>query len=324
MTVEITVFRFNARFDYLSSYKPYVIQVKKDQTLAEMLTTVKERDTLFTCDLERVDGVRLCGWGAGLDVKAVDIVSRFGKKFVVEPLDTKRALLDLEIDSSDFDSKLSIFDNITAEDICFYNQYKMAYYLSPVRVLNPYYLGEAVFMLADRLIRALRGDTSDLLRRICDAKNGIFSFCSLHRSLVSGAREIALTVRTLQEMALELEVAPKGARAGALWTPSIWKLPSLEGKTVALLLDETADLPSLKAKLYGAKVITMKNSISGVEIGDLLPEIAVKAGARLLLEAQESGAEALLCSAREAAEFLRKNYREIARSCNQPLDIPVL
>lgn len=324
MTVEIIVFRFNARFDYLSSYKPYVIQVKKDQTLLEMLMAVKERDPLFICDLERVDGVRLCGWGARLDVKAVDIVSRFGKSFVVEPLDTKRAVLDLEIDSSDFDAKLSLFDDITSEDARLYNQYKIAHYLSPMRELNPDYLGEAVFMLADWRIRNSRGDISDILRRICDEKNGIFSFCSLHRSLLSGAHAIALNVRTLQEMAIELGVAPKGAKAGALWTPSVWKLPPLEGKTVALLLDETADLPSLEAKLPGVKVIALKNSISGAEIDDLLPEIAVKAGARLLLEAQESGAEALLCSAREAAEFLRRNYRAIARACSQPLDIPVL
>ncbi|MDR3347891.1 MAG: DUF5644 domain-containing protein [Helicobacteraceae bacterium] len=327
--LEVRAFRFNAEFDYLPTYQPFDIAASS-MSVREALVQIKRLDPLYACDLNAIDGARLNGIGVTLD-HPIDNSARVA---TIEPLSLKRATRNLHIDDSDFYAKFAIFAPFADEDDrLFYDRFKIAYYLSPMLDLRDEYLGEAVFMLADRLIAKYPDRQNAILEQISAQANGIFNFIWLE-SLgdKNMALRIANTVRQLQALSIEKGVAPKGAVVAnepALREADLTR--DLCGKSVAIATDSgafcapKADDLAARVVANGGKYIKLSNPscVSGYSLAALQPRLAIEAAAKLLLEAEDLGADTLVCAAIEARDFLNKNRRLVAEVAGRQIDIAI-
>ena len=313
MKIYVRLFRFDARFDYLPTYKPYSFAFANYPTVREILAQISVADPLFACDISQVEGVRLNGVGTQLDT----VIST--NEIVIEPLSLVRSVHDLVIDRADFDSKFGLFDGITnASDRQYYNQFFIPYYLSYALEQNPAYQGEAAFMLANRLIERAPSETLSILKLIGDPHNGIFNYCSLAPLITQDASAIENTIKRLQQLVFNAHFAPANAvPAVAFAARTLPELPAelakLSGKKVALALDcgafgslcQNEYANALKAA--GGELITIKHHgrFSGASVVGSSPKLALKMASGLLQEAINNGADTLWCASAEVADFLR-------------------
>ncbi|MDR2152232.1 MAG: DUF5644 domain-containing protein [Helicobacteraceae bacterium] len=332
MKIEARIFRFNAKRDYLNVYQPFVFHANAESTLLDLLEAFKQSDPLCFMRLDKIDGVRANGLGAKLSAPLRAIAPK-GAEIVIEPLISDRAVLDLECDKRDFEDKFGVLEEFCdKDDRDYYNEFYIAYAVSPMRSLNSEYLGEALFMLADRLIGKNPPNVETIIKRISRAESGIFCFAGLNGVLLEGANRIIKTIERLWDLGVSMGFAPKNVSSAKFVAIETRDSSSFEGKKIAISLDCGAfggaaniDDYERALKANGAKVLRLKNPwrFSGASAENVLPSAAIQAAKDLLLEAEDLGADTLVCAAIEARDFLNKNRRLVAEVAGRQIDIAI-
>ncbi|MDR2033548.1 MAG: DUF5644 domain-containing protein [Helicobacteraceae bacterium] len=333
MKIEARIFRFNAKHDYLGVYHPFIYQANGESTLLDLLYAYKQSEPLCSMPLEKIEGVKANGVGAKITAPLSSFVKKRGDAIEIAPLALERAAWDLYCDRNDFEEKLGVLEEFCDKgDRDYYYEFYIPYAVSPMRSLNADYLGEALFMLADRLISKNPLNADAILRRISRAEDGIFCFAGLNGVLLEGAAHIAMAIEGLQELSISGGYAPKNAKSAKYAAIDYDKTPKLTGKKTAIATDCGAFgvLPKIDEyeavlRQNGADILRLANPsrFSGAGVADLAPQIAFKAANDLILEAQDLGADTLLCASSETQSFLTKNIKSIERVGGYPIHIEI-
>lgn len=183
--IEIKLFKFDSKTDYLPYYKSYKLERESVNTVNDVLNAVNAiekfgflGDELFFLQANNI----YTDSGATLDE-----VMRDSNELVLEPLSINRAVNDLIIDTKDYQEKLDFLDAyFNAEEkalIVQEKRYMLEYYASNTLHFNNDYIGEHVLFLASELIQnnpTLKNELSALV----DTEDGIRIRSSLeHRVL---------------------------------------------------------------------------------------------------------------------------------------------
>ncbi|MDR1451533.1 MAG: hypothetical protein LBI57_04275 [Helicobacteraceae bacterium] len=331
MRIEARIFRFNAEHDYLGVYQPFIYRANESATLLDLLHSFKQSDPLCSMRLDNVKGVKANGLGARLDSPLSAFAKKNGDTIVVEPLVSERAVLDLECDRRDFEDKIGVLEEFCDEsDREYYDEFYIAYAVSPMRSLNDAYLGEALFMLADRLIGKDPSNAIAIAKRIACLEGGVFCFAGLNGALLNGAAHITKTIERL--WTLSASFAPKnvgGERYAALQAADVSRF---SGKKTAIATDCGAFAAAPDIEYYekiliasGAEVLRLPNPsrFSGARVANLLPSVALQAARDLTLEAVDLGADTLACVADETAKFLTSALASVKRAAGREIDITI-
>ncbi len=187
--IKFKVFRFNKETDYLPHYDTFLMNVKKDELILDVMNRIKwEHDGSFSYRRSCRHGI--CGSCAvKINGKATlackdrvyDLVDIFGKELVIEPQDIKRAYKDMVIDKENFWNKYNkvqpyLVANIDEfpkeENIVTCEQHKQldeadyciqcgaCFYSCPVVEVNPNYTGPAALVKAWRFNSDIRDTAS--------------------------------------------------------------------------------------------------------------------------------------------------------------------
>lgn len=149
-TFTLTLFRFDARTDYLPYTTKYTLDFDYGASLKDLLANIKSKDVLVGLS---EDGVRVNGVLCSLELSLVDIVSRFGQELYVEPLSTKRAVKDLHIDKDDFLERFDLLaPYVEKVDREFFQTLILLHYASPALRYNPSILGSAFYYFSAKMI----------------------------------------------------------------------------------------------------------------------------------------------------------------------------
>lgn len=301
MKLEIRLFRFNAKHDYLPVYQPFIYRSSEDGTILDLLNHHKASGPLFLCNISKVYGVKVNGFATTLETKLADLADLMGKNLTIEPLDTSRATLDLEIDTTDFDEQFLLFsDFVDGSDSSFYNQFITHHYASKVRAIDKKYLSVAGFLLIAKLLDKNPANKPKLFEI---AKKG--KICSFDgtKAVFGDTKEIDETIINLQgEMGIEPKIA-------TIFEPK--KIENIEGKKLVVFSDEKIDLTSYKTAIRssGAEVITLDPSAnSGAKIGD--ETVAKTLASDLMNLAFDSGSDGIVCADNLSFEFLQKTFKK--------------
>ena len=183
--IEIKLFKFDSKTDYLPYYKSYQLERESVNTVNDVLNAVYAiekfdflGDELFFLQVNNIytdSSVNL------------DEVMSDSNELVLEPLSINRAVNDLIIDTKDYQSKLDFLDAYfnTEEKALIIQEkrYMLEYYASNTLHFNDDYIGEHVLFLASELIQnnpTLKNEISALV----DTEDGIRIRSSLeHRVL---------------------------------------------------------------------------------------------------------------------------------------------
>jgi succinate dehydrogenase/fumarate reductase-like Fe-S protein len=177
--LRLSVFRFDAKSDYLPFYKKHIIKIDGEKTLNDLLLVIKEEDLLFDFPTDKNAAIRVSGQNLFTDVKIDTIVENFGDELTLMPMSEKRALKDLIVNKDDFYDKFDLLDAyVNASDRKRFEELVLYHYASDVNRYSDEFQGDALFLFAYEMIEkypAYRGKILDIL----DNEHGIW----LHTNL---------------------------------------------------------------------------------------------------------------------------------------------
>ncbi len=173
--LELSVFRFDAKSDYLPFYKKHYIKIEKNRTVEDLLFLIKEDDILFDYPKDNNAAININNRNLFTKVKIDDIVRDFGYKLTLMPLSQKRAKKDLIIDDKDFYEKFDLIDPfVDSSDKKRFKELIIYHYASDIYNYTDEFQGDALFLFAYDMLEKYPSQSEHILKIIAKKENGIF------------------------------------------------------------------------------------------------------------------------------------------------------
>lgn len=344
MKLEISLFKFDHKSDYLPYYKKFFITVKHELTLLDILNTINEEDTL-SYENTKDFGVCLNGLYTTVDVSIENIKNDFGKELVIEPLSIRRAHSDLLINEEDFNEKFSILSEFTGmemlssfvdkEDKKAYDSYKLYFYASNTMNVQHQYIGDAILLLASDLIAKNPLNKHNILSAISNCDYGI----DFHTSLENRVYNIESTIEEkINQLKKDLDI-PKEIKEQNFRVNATKKLDfgNFKGTTSIThdfndfniayyhgekALEKTTELlNALKAKKVN---LDSKYDDLALDTFHINPDFTYKLASTVMLEAFDKSADLLVVDSAELFYLMDYNRKELSRVSGRDIEIPVI
>ncbi|MCV6608990.1 MAG: DUF5644 domain-containing protein [Campylobacterales bacterium] len=342
--VVVKLFRFDKTSDHLSYYKPYEMKIDPAITVEEVLKNIKDMDKLVNFDMNNVDFVQVNSICVS---KSYSLEKLFDEldEITIEPLATDYAVLDLEIDYSNYMNKLSLFENLIDEsDKEFYKSVSHFYFMSEVRKANKDYMGEGIFLLAERLIAKFPKEEVEILKILANEDDGIWHYaamCGKFDGIDSKLDEIVLSLKTKIYNYGFCNVINKNKEA--LIDKYQYSNENFFGENLAFKKLDTTKLDGLKVAVYlgnysciyrhldidkiltekGIKVIptNSKYNYSGIESIPVDPSIFDNFAGEIVADAIDCDADILITPWKEMAELMTSRRKNMECATGRELKI---
>ena len=325
---KVSIFRFDAKKDYLPYYKTHTISLSPQATLEDLLSYAKKEDPLFEYP---------SNFAGKIDGKIVPFstaLSQLNDEFKLDSLYNFRATKDLHVDSEDFAKKFQYFAPFANEDDK--KEYEKLIFLNydnDLLDLNRDYLGGAFFLFAKKMLEKYPEQKPYICEILRDKNNGI----ALHVQV-----DDVRANEQINELKKEI-IGDSKPLAGAknICEEYKQKVVNLLGQNPQDALASRTPLHSFtqfKAGLFGEKCecsnklfgfaklvkINLSNQNSGASIYNHNKKIALQLAGRVLQEALDNGCDFVVVKSSEDFEMLERHQKEIECEIGRTLQIPVL
>jgi len=172
-TLHVKLFFFNSKTDYLPYYKNYEYIIDENKKIIDLLAMIQEDEVAYKYPKQKtllqVNSILVDG---RLEIKK--LVEKFGNEICIENADTYLAEHDLLFRDDDFMQKYTLLAPYCDEsDLKYYKTHYRTYYASEMLKYNREYQGDALFLLAYRLLENDSKYKEEILKVISDNENGI-------------------------------------------------------------------------------------------------------------------------------------------------------
>ena len=323
--LNIKAFFFNAETDYLPYYKHFEITLDNDAKAVDMLARIKEENENFSYPEEhlvfKINAMVVEG-----DQSMDEVVARLGTELQIDPVNTYRANNGLIINDDDFMQRYALLAPYASEkDLSYYQTLYALHYASETEKFDHDYIGDAILLLADKLIQQGTEHQEAILHAISDTYSGLFA-CEYENNLFN-AEEHSSTIEALKEM-----VKPSHKEAVTLIDKITQKLfqqhptEKITGKGIAYYMGHSeADSEAIaeKAATLGAHMVPFSRARKrlGLSLLGYRKRLAFQKAGTTLLDALDHGAEILVVEDPETCRILKENLTLIAQTMGR--DIPL-
>ncbi|MDR1285220.1 MAG: DUF5644 domain-containing protein [Campylobacteraceae bacterium] len=202
-SLNINAFRFNAQTDFLPYYKQYKIEADENAQLLDVLNLIKKQDKSFSFSNNDFLAVRINRISVYIHTPIRIIIEKLGTTNLrFEPLSEFRAINDLDMDTSDFESKiepLKPFIKEKMDEEC-YRELISYYYISPSLEFEREYFGDSFLLFAIFLIKKYPENKDEILKIIADEDYGIWLYVPYRNLIITSQNAI-----TVEENIAELK-----------------------------------------------------------------------------------------------------------------------
>lgn len=182
--IEISLFKFDSKTDYLPYYKTYTLETDTLNTINDVLKAVNSIEK-FNYLADEAFFLRVNNLFTSSDALLSDFNS---DTLTIEPLSINRAINDLIIDTKDYQAKLDFLDAYMSESekalIIKDKTYMLEYYASNTLHFNQDYIGEHIILLAIDIVNkdaSLKNEIFALL----NCENGVSDKSSLKYRIIN-------------------------------------------------------------------------------------------------------------------------------------------
>ncbi|WP_104748776.1 DUF5644 domain-containing protein [Helicobacter cetorum] len=204
LKLHLKVFRFEAKKDYNPAYVSYFLEYQENQRLLDIL---KQLDGV---SFSEPIGLKINQIAVFKDVLVSDLVSFFGKEWVLEPLSKRYALKDLIIDEQavlnsyePFFKKMSFLSVGEKKEL---EKYIRINFINPQN--NPKYLGDGFFLYIKWLLKRYPSQQNKLLEVIANYEDGVMNFLSVAPYVYPQDDNIDHEIYELQEILTNSKISP--------------------------------------------------------------------------------------------------------------------
>ncbi|WP_373030909.1 hypothetical protein [Sulfurovum sp.] len=325
--LEIRAFFFNAKTDYLPYYKNFNITVDTDATAKDLLAEIQEMNENFSYPKQKLV-MKINGLVVEAKQSVSSIVERLGTSLQIDPVSSYRSNDGLKINDNDFMKSFELLAPYASEsDLKYYKTLYALHYASETENFDREYIGDAVLVLAHKMISEGSEHKDNILEAITSVHSGLLD-CEYENNLFNAEDHTAAIE--------ELKVMVKPEDTPSLCSQIIARFSKNEKEVtevvVAKRVAETIDgieekrvahyagLASHDAmhKLIGEMGIkgihfSRANKLCGVGILEDNKDLALKKAGAVLLDAYDSGAEVLLVEEIAALDMFREHFSSIEK-----------
>ncbi|HEO97754.1 MAG TPA: hypothetical protein ENO02_00435 [Epsilonproteobacteria bacterium] len=199
MKLQIRAFFFNAKTDYLPYYKNFTVRLDDDATAKELLSAIREQNENFAFPEENPI-FRINGLVVTAEEKMSNIMEALGRELQVDPVNSYRSNHGLCFNDNDFMESYALLEPYCDEtDLEYYKSLYPLHYASETSSFKRDYIGDAILLLAHRLIEKGSEHKTEILKAISEADSGLFD-CEYENNLFD-AEDHTETISALKTMA---------------------------------------------------------------------------------------------------------------------------
>lgn len=197
--LELSVFRFNAKTDFLPYYKKHFITIDKSKCINDLLALIHAEDGSFEYPKDEFSALKINGKALFSHESIEGIVERLGKNLTLEPLSTKRVINDLVINTDDFYQKFDLLDAyVDGKDRVLFESYILYHYASPVLDFEENYHGDALFAFAYDMLQKHPEQKDHILKIVANENNGLFLHVKLCKKIYPCGAEVERKIMELK------------------------------------------------------------------------------------------------------------------------------
>ncbi len=331
----IKAFFFNAKTDYLPYYKHFTVTLDEDAKAVDMLAKIKEQNENFAYPEEKLV-FKINDLVVEGEQPMKEVVERLGTELQVDPVNSYRSNNGLVINDEDFMQRYELLAPYASEeDLAYYETLYALHYASETEKFDRDYIGDAVLVLAHRLIAEESEHAEVILHTISDAHSGLFE-CEYENNLfiaqdhTDAIEALKLMVKPpksdeptfMDKMAAKFIKKPETKE-----TPVVLK--ETEEKEIAYYYGGSSDnseAVSRKIAALGAKMTAFSRAhkLSGVSLLEDRKELAFRKAGTTLLDALDSGADILVVEDKEAYKLFKKNLPAIERTVGRDIVLELI
>ncbi len=335
MKLEISLFRFDYKSDYLPYYTKNYIKVIKEKNLLDILNSInKEYPFGYKNDFEFCLAVN--GIYTNVSVSIEKLVENFGKDLIIEPLSIRRSHTDLLINDADFQERLKILSKfIDNEDIKKYQSYKIYFYASNSINFEYDYIGDSLLLLAYDLIEKNKDNEKYILKALKEYKYGAQFYTSLEKRVLDFdplIKEKIESIRTKLKIKKDIEKQEFSSDKKQYLDFGIFNEPlkiehdftdfnfayykGLENDTQT---DEL--LSKLNAKIVNTQAMYSDLALNTFHINS---DFTMKLASTVMLDAIDNGADLLIVDDEKVFNLFDSNTEALKNISGREVNIPII
>jgi len=332
LKLTIRAFFFNAQTDYLPYYKNFSFKVEESKTLFDILKMIKSKNPDFSYPNKNII-LRINGLVITADETVGTVANKLGTELQIDPALTYRSNNGLILNDDDFMQSFEILSEYTnSDDKAYYETLYPLHYASASFEYNHEYIGDAVLLLASRLI-AKQPENEEIILNLINDEFGGISYCEYENNLFH-TQEHTATIDNLKE---KLLIKRKVSIIDRLCSLAIKKRNySLDKSTlsehkIALYIgDRESNFLTETTKedvdSVGATFINFPTStrLSGQTLVESNPELAHKKAGKMLLDALDHGADTLLIVKNKDLEIFTKIIGKCEKVVGRPIKLNLI
>ncbi len=327
--LNINAFFFNAQTDYLPYYKHFSITVNESDSVKAILAAIQEQNENFAYPSEKLL-FKINDLVVTEEETVGEIVAKLGSDLQIDPVLSYRSSHCLIFNDKDFMERFALLAAYASEeDKAYYESLYALHYASETFKFSHDYIGDAILLLAHKMIANGSEDKEAILEAVSDPYDGLAA-CEYENNLFRAAyhsQEIAALnamVSYPSSSALLEKVTEKFSQK-ALW-PYIKE--NIEGVQVACYAGDSGLADEIEKKIItnGGKVIAFPRSkkLAGTSLIGKQEDLAFLKAATTLLNALNSGAELLVVAKREDLEMFSKHFASLQKRIGREIPLPLV
>lgn len=335
-TLEIKAFFFNAKTDYLPYYKNFKIVMQDDETAKNLLSKIHDINEKFSYPKQKLF-MKINHLIVEEDENISNIVKRLGTTLQIDPVNSYRSNNGLIINDDDFMQSYKLLAPFTTDaDLEYYKTLYALHYASETEDFDHEYIGDAILLLAHKIITDGSEHKQAILNAITSVSSGLLD-CEYENNLFNGQNHTK-TIETLKKMTKEIpnESPTLMERIIARFNNNKKKttettrknnkksdnsIENLSNKHIAYYAgDSTRNISELIQDIDAKEIhFSRTHKLSGLSLLKDNKTLALKKAGTTLLDAFDSGAEVFVVEDEAIYKMFTENFISIEKIMGRKL-----
>lgn len=322
--LEIELFRFNHKTDYLPYYKKYTLKnLDEDLIVLDLLNIINNIEG-FSFTNDTTQSCKINNFYVTAKQKVQEIVAHTSSTLTIEPISIYTAQNDLLINEVHYSKTMDILNDYltTAQKEQYLLDYKIDYFASNTLNFNKDYIGDHCLIAAFDIITQNPQLKEEILSLISDKSNGIYLHTSLKNRIFNYSKENEQKIQKLLDMVLLQEPETKvfaQTPSQITQTFSNFNIAVYEGNntltTITNLIQEAnANYVQLQSK----------NDDLNLKAFKIQSDLTFKIAGTILLEAKDSNADFLIVEDESLLDIFDKHQKKIECAIGRDINLPVI
>jgi len=338
-TLKVRAFFFNAKTDYLPYYKNFTLTLADDAIAKDILVAIQAQNENFAYpELNLI--FKINNLIVEEDTPVASIVEKLGTMLQIDPANSYRANNGLIINNDDFMKSFDLLAPYATEsDKKYYKTLYALHYASETENFDREYIGDAVLVLAHKMISEGNEHKTEILNAITSVNSGLLD-CEYENNLFNPQHHTA-AITALKEMVknddntnnefslLERIQAHFGKQdektiptTSAQIKHNPTQIDSITEKRVAYYagnVDNTPMYQLLEESDISTVTFSRAHKLSGLTILQDNKTLAFKKAGATLLDAFDSGAELLVIEDNATFDMIQNNFSAIENTIGRKI-----